>query len=140
MTADRPQKGVLDTNILIHWASLGEALLPMQPAVTAVSLAELSAAVHGGLTGEERARRMELLQRVESTFDPLPFDVAAARAYGRIASAVRALGRSPRSRALDQMIAAIAATRGLPLYTTNAGDFVGLEGIVQVVAVDRPTA
>ena len=32
----------------------------------------------------ERARRQERLQQAESDFDPLPFDAAAARAFGRV--------------------------------------------------------
>lgn len=83
-------------------------------------------------------QRVELLQRVESAFEPIPFGVEAARAYGAVSAAVRASGRSPRSRVADQMIAAIAAAMQLPLYTTNPGDFEGISRIVEIVEVPRP--
>ncbi len=38
----------------------------------------------------------------------------------------------------DLMIAAVAATAELPVYTTNPDDFAGLEEIVRVVPVRRP--
>jgi hypothetical protein len=31
----------------------------------------------------ERARRLDVLQRTENDFDPIPFDAEAARIYGR---------------------------------------------------------
>lgn len=36
------------------------------------------------------------------------------------------------------MIAATAASNGLPLFTTNPKDFAGLEAVLTVVPVDRP--
>ena len=82
---------------------------------------------------------MEVLQRVEHEFDPIPFDADAARAFGRISAGVLGAGRTPRRRVADLMIASVAVAQDLPLYTTNAGDFAGLNGIVDVVAVARPT-
>ncbi len=38
------------------------------------------------------ARRLDVLQRAESEFDPIPFGAEAARAYGRVAAAVIAAG------------------------------------------------
>ena len=81
----------------------------------------------------ERARRLDVLQCAEHEFDPLPFDVDAARAYGRVTAAVTAAGRKPRRRAVDLMIAATAIAAELPLYTTNPGDFAGLEYLVTVI-------
>lgn len=84
----------------------------------------------------ERARRQDRLQRVESTFDPLPFDAPCARAYGRIYAAVSARGRKARgARAVDLLIAAVALANELPLYTRDPEDFAGLDGLVTVVAV-----
>ena len=87
---------------------------------------------------EERARRTEALQRAESEFDPIPFDAEAARVYGRVTAAVVAAGRKPRRRIADLMIVSTAIAEGLPLYTTNPGDYEGLEKLVRVVPVARP--
>ena len=77
-----------------------------------------------------------MLQRAENDFDPIPFDAEAARAYGRVTAAVIAAGR--RRRTADLMIAATAIAAGLPLFTTNPGDFAGLAGVLAVVPVPRP--
>ncbi len=140
---DDPKLGLLDTNILILCRAIDPDELPDQMAISAVTLAELSAGVNlvAGANAEaveERARRADVLQRAENEFDPIPFETEAARAYGRISAAVLACGRSPRRRVADLMIAAVAAAAGLPLYTTNPDDFDGLEGIVRVVPVSRP--
>ncbi len=57
--------------------------------------------------------------RAESEFDPLPFDAEAARLYGRLAAAVHGVGRTPRRRIADLMIAATAAAHGLPCGPRN---------------------
>lgn len=142
MPVDR-ERGLLDTNVLILRSRIEPAQLPREMAICAITLAELSAGVHL-VSGDdadarsERARRLTVLQQVEHEFDPLPFDDAAARAFGRISAAVLDAGRTPRRRVADLMIAAVAATHRLPLFTTNPDDFTGLAGIVEVVAIDRP--
>ena len=112
--------------------------LPSELAVSAVSLAELSAGVHSSGEAVERARRTVRVQRVEATFSPLPFDAEAARQYGIIAAEVISVGRKPRGRIADLMIASIAAANRLPLFTTNPADFHGLESVVTVVPVPVP--
>jgi len=87
----------------------------------------------------ERARRTEALQRAESEFDPVPFDAEAARIYGRVTAAVAAADRTPRRRIAGLMIAATAIAEGLPLVTTNPGDYAGLEKLVLIVPVTRPS-
>jgi predicted nucleic acid-binding protein len=74
-----------------------------------------------------------VLQHVEATFEPLPYDQGAARLFGQICAAVRAAGREPRKRASDLMIAATAASNQLPLYTADPGDFRGSEDLVEVI-------
>ena len=86
----------------------------------------------------ERARRLEILQRAESEFDPVPFDAEAARIYGRVSAAVIATGRKPRRRIADLMIAATAIAEDLPLFTTNPADFADLDTLVRIIAVTRP--
>lgn len=81
-----------------------------------------------------RARRQTHLTRIEHTVEVLPFDIPSARAWARIYAAVARIGRKPRgSRALDLMIAATALAHRLPLYTMNAKDFRGLEGLIEIV-------
>ncbi|MFP1155377.1 type II toxin-antitoxin system VapC family toxin [Mycobacterium sherrisii] len=142
MSAD-PTRGLLDTNIVILRRAINPDELPDEMAISAVTLAELSAGVHlvsGDNTEaiEERARRADVLQRAESEFDPIPFETESARVFGRISAAVHARGRTPRRRMADLMIASIAAAAALPLYTTNPADFDGLDGVIRVVAVQRP--
>lgn len=144
MPADHRQ-GLLDTNILILRKWIDPAELPDEMAITAITLAELSAGPHqvrskaGYNEHAERARRMDVLQRAESEFDPIPFDAEAARIYGRLCAAVVATGRTPRRRVADLMIASIAAAEELPLFTTNPGDFKGLEELLTVVPVAHPS-
>ncbi|WBB98870.1 type II toxin-antitoxin system VapC family toxin [Solwaraspora sp. WMMD937] len=130
--------GLLDTNILILRRQIDHARLPDTMSISAVTLAELSAGPHHTDDPVERARRLDVLQRAESEFDPLPFDAEAARAFGRVVAAVLAAGRKPRARTADLMIASIAIGNRLPIYTTNPDDFAGLEGLVTVVAVPVP--
>jgi predicted nucleic acid-binding protein len=132
-------RGLGDTNILIYLERLAIDQLPAELLTSTVSLAELSAGVHSALDAGERARRVHRLQRVEATFIPLPFDVEAARRYGIIAAEVIAMGRKPRGRVADLMIASIAAANKLPLFTINPADFRGLESVVTAVPVPVPT-
>ena len=93
-------------------------------------MAELAAGPHATDDEDERARRQDRLQRIESVIDPLPFDAAAARAYGRIYAATRAAGRKARgARAIDLLIASVALANGLPLFTRNPDDFEHLRGL-----------
>lgn len=143
MTAEHAQ-GLIDTNIVVlrRWVDPEE--LPSEVAISAITLAELSAGPHAVRSdGEhdasrERARRMEVLQRAEHEFDPIPFDATAARIYGRLYAAISGIGRSPRRRIADIMIAATAVAENLPLYTTNPKDFHGLDDSLTVVSVRRP--
>lgn len=128
-------RGLLDTSVVIDHDIVDPASLPDESAIAAVTLAELAAGPHATGDGMERARRQDRLQWAVATWEPLPLDAEAARAYGRVFAATRATGRSSRARLADLLIAATAAAHGLPLYTRNPGDFIGLDGIVQVVAV-----
>lgn len=136
--AERHPRGLLDTSVIIGLEDTEPSSLPVQLAISAVTVAELAAGPHATTDTEERARRQDRLQRAEATFDPLPFDDAAARAYGRIYSAVVAAGRNPRgARVVDLFIAATALAHQLPLYTFNREDFDHLAGLVEVVVPVR---
>jgi predicted nucleic acid-binding protein len=120
----RNARGLIDTSVVIDLERVAAADLPEELAVSAITLAELAAGPLATADPAERARRQDRLQRAEATFDPLPFDVAAARAYGRIYAAVISAGRKARGRrAIDLLIAATALGAGLPLYTCNPDDF-----------------
>jgi predicted nucleic acid-binding protein len=142
-------QGLLDTNIVILRRWIDPEELPHAMAISAVTLAELSAGPHHVRRNDEqdtydeyaeRARRLDVLQRAENEFDPIPFDADAARAYGRICAAVIGAGRQPRRRIADLMIAATAVAEGLPLFTTDPDGFLGLNDLLTVVAVTRPDA
>ncbi|MDI3390777.1 type II toxin-antitoxin system VapC family toxin [Streptomyces sp. B-S-A8] len=143
------RQGLLDTNILILRRWLDPAELPAEVAISAITLAELSAGPHEVRSNTEqdnydehaeRARRMDVLQRAENEFDPIPFDTEAARTFGRVCAAVIGSGRKPRRRVADLMIAATAIAEELPLFTTNPDDFKGLDDLLTVVHVTRPEA
>lgn len=132
----RLARGLVDTSVVIDLQRLEPERLPEQVAVSAITMAELAAGPHATDDPDERARRQDRLQRAEATFDPVPFDDKAARAYGRVYSAVLAAGRKARGpRAIDLLIAATALAAELPLFTRNPSDFKGLESLMRVVGV-----
>ena len=124
--------GLLDTSVVIDLDRIDSDRLPYECAIAAITLAELAAGPHATDDENERARRQDRLQWAATTWDPLPFDTDAARMYGRVFAAVRASGRTARSRLADLLIAAIAAANDLPLYTRNPKDFVDLDRLVDV--------
>ena len=147
MTGERSAQGLLDTSIMILRKWINPAELPDQMAISAVTLAELSAGPHQVRRNDEqsdydehaeRARRLDVLQRAENEFDPIPFDAEAARIYGRVTAAVITAGRKPRRRLADLMIAAIAIAEDLPLFTTSPDDFAGLDHLLTLMPVTRP--
>jgi predicted nucleic acid-binding protein len=126
---------LLDTSVVVDHDLIDPASLPDASAIAAVTLAELAAGPHATDDDAERASRQDRLQWAAATWDPLPFDADAARAYGRVFAATRAAGRSSRTRLADLLIAATAAANDLDLYTRNQADFVALGDIVRVVEV-----
>lgn len=127
-------RALLDTSVVVDLGTIPAEDLPDEQAICAITLAELAAGPHATDDDAERARRQDRLQRIESVLDPLPFDAAAARAYGRIYAATRAATRKPRgARAVDLLIAAVALANGLPLVTRNPADFAHLEAIGLVI-------
>lgn len=130
--------GILDTSTLILLGRIEDTdTLPDEPLITAITLAELSVGPLVAPTDEERSARQAHLQQAEADFEPLPFDTAAARTFGRVAAGLRRVGRKPAARAYDAMITAIAISNDLPLHTCNPRDFTGIEELT-VVAVPHP--
>ena len=129
-------EGLIDTSVLIDWddPAVG-ATLPDMVAISAITMAELAAGPHLAREPLEKASRQARLQQVESLFDALDFDSAAARSYGQVVAAVVAAGRSHRSRVADLLIAAVAHSNRLALYTRNPQDFAGLDTLIALVAI-----
>ncbi|MFI6999725.1 type II toxin-antitoxin system VapC family toxin [Nocardia sp. NPDC050175] len=135
MTEAKHAVGLIDTCVLIDLARLSDNQLPVFVRISTVTLAELGLGVAVARTDLERLRRAEQLQEVESSFKTLPFDSSAARRFTLLAGLVTKIGRSPKPRKFDLMIAAVASAHRLPLYTRNAKDFEGLESVLTIVAV-----
>lgn len=134
MADSQHKRGLLDTSVLAEGND--DAHLPAETCVSTLSLAELAAGPHVATDLAERARRQLRLQIVEATVEMLPFDERCARAYGTVYATAAIRGRKPRGRrAVDLMIAATAMVHDLPLYTRNARDLAGLDGLLEVVDV-----
>ena len=127
-----PSRGLLDTSVVIDLTSIDPDRLPDESAIAAITLAVLAAGPHAG-DPDEAARRQDRLQWATGTWEALPFDADAARAYCRVFAAVRIAGRSHRTRLADLFVAATALSHGLTVYTRNADDFAALDGLISVV-------
>ena len=83
-------EGLLDTSVVLALHAIGDAsVLPDVALISAVTLAELSVGPLVAIDDAERARRLATVQQAEADFDPLPFDAAAARAFGQVAASFR---------------------------------------------------
>jgi len=123
-------RGLLDTSTVILLGRVADpAELPDDCVVSAITLAELSAGPHVARTEAERVARQLHLQLAEADFEVVPFDAAAARAFGAVSASLRKAGRKPAARAYDALIASVAIAAGLPLFTCNPGDFAGIDGL-----------
>jgi len=131
-------RGLLDTSTVILLPRLADPeLLPTEPLITAVTLAELSVGPLVARSDQERAARQAHLQQAEADFDASPFDAAAARAFGQVAASLRRSGGKTVARAYDAMIAATAVANALPVFTCNPEDFAGIDGL-EVIAIPHP--
>ncbi|WP_338771241.1 type II toxin-antitoxin system VapC family toxin [Nocardia vulneris] len=133
--SERRDSGILDTCTYIDLYELEPVSLPKVPELTAITLAELHQGVAMAKDPIARAERSERLGVAIVEFDPLPFDENAATRYGTLVALALASKRDPRPRKMDLMIAAIASSRGLPLFTRNSADFRGLKSMVEIVPV-----
>jgi len=132
---ERHESGVLDTCTYIDLGLLDPAALPQVPELTAITMAELHQEVALARDAATRAARTEKLGAAIVDFVPLPFDGEAAARYGTLVALTLAANRDPKPRRMDLMIAAIASSRGLPLYTRNAQDFDGVDDMVTIIAL-----
>jgi predicted nucleic acid-binding protein len=125
-------KAILDTSVLL---ATNVPELEGELAISAASLAELHFGVLVTTDAAIRAERLRRLSDLQRSFDALPVDDQVAASYGQLAAAVAASGRQPRSRVMDLLIAATAHAHAARLYTRNAADLVGIEHLVDIVAV-----
>ncbi|GGK28774.1 ribonuclease VapC [Pilimelia terevasa] len=123
-------RGILDTSVLI---AADVTPIPGQLAISVVSLAELRFGVLVAKDSTARSARLARLVALERRFDPLPVDESVADSYGRLAARVVEVGRQPRARVMDLLIAATAHAHGAAVYTRNVADFADLEDLVRVV-------
>lgn len=125
-------RGILDTSVLI---TPDIQPLPGELAISVISLAELGYGVLVAKTADARAERLARLSGLQRRFDPLPVDDAVAESYARLAARIAKVGRQPRSRVMDLLIAATAHAHGATLYTRNVDEVRGLGDLVEIVAV-----
>jgi predicted nucleic acid-binding protein len=129
-------KGLLDTSVFIALESgrpLDEQRIPHETAVSVVTLAELQAGVLAAADVDVRARRLATLDAV-SDIELIDIDESASRTWARMR--VHLAGSGRRVNVNDLWIAAVAASRGLPVVTQD-DDFGPVEGVagLQVVRV-----
>jgi predicted nucleic acid-binding protein len=123
--------GVLDTSVFIAnetGRAIDGTLIPAAVATTVITLAELNAGVLAAATSDIRARRLATLD-VVADMETLPVDDEAARMWARLRIHLAETGR--RVRINDLWIAAIAASRGLPVITQD-NDFDALGDVADV--------
>ncbi len=125
-------RGILDTSVVIA-TDVGP--LEGELGISAATLAELHFGVLVAKESAVRAERLRRLSRLQRQFDALPVDDAVAASYGQLAAALAAAGRPPRARTMDLLIAATAHAHSARVYTLNPSDFVGVDGLVEVIAV-----
>jgi predicted nucleic acid-binding protein len=129
-----PERGLIDTSVAVDLKKVDPTRLPADLAISALTLAEIACGPHATADELERARRQTHLQHVEATFESLSFDSDCARAFGHVYAAVLSIGRKALGpRKVDLMIAATALAHQMPLYTLNASDLRGLDGLVEIV-------
>jgi predicted nucleic acid-binding protein len=130
----RPERGLVDTSVLIASESsrpLNLAALPATAAVSAVTVAELHLGVLAAADDEIRARRLATLEGI-SDIEVIPIDEAVAASWALLRLRIATLGR--RLNVNDLWIAATSLTHGLPIVTQDA-DFDAIDGVSGVVVI-----
>lgn len=125
--SETPPAGLLDTSVFIATETgrqLEESLIPAEVATTVITLGELTLGVLAATTSDTRAQRLATLESV-ADMEMLPVDEEAARVCARLRIHLAETGR--RVRINDLWIAAIAASRTLPVITRD-DDFAALDG------------
>jgi predicted nucleic acid-binding protein len=115
------------------------ALLPEDPQISIITLAELTAGSRVAKDEKVRRARTEQLIAVQDAFSsPLPFDAGAVDAFGDVSASLHGRGAKKKARSIDALIAATAVANGMALYTCNPSDFTDIDNL-EVVSVPEPT-
>jgi len=122
-------RGILDTSVLIA-TDVGP--IPGELAISIVSLAELQFGVLVAGNQQARGARLSRLSAIQRRFDPLPVDEAVADSYALLAARTAQIGRQPRSRVMDLLIAATAHAHDATIYTRDPNDLTGLEDLITI--------
>lgn len=126
--------GVLDTSVFIAQESgrrLDASAVPDEVATTVVTVAELNLGVLAAASADVRAQRLATLDAIADIV-AFPVDDDAARMWARLRIHLAETGQ--RVRINDLWIAAIAASRGLPVVTQD-DDFVPLDGVAGLTVI-----
>ena len=114
-------RGLLDTSVFIageRERPLDVNRLPDEAAVSVVTIAELQLGVHMAAEEDVRAKRLETLGAVQSTYVALPIDESVAAAFAELVATARRAGRRPKVQ--DTWIAATARTHAVAVYTQDS--------------------
>lgn len=133
--SDRPERGLLDTSILIaeeNGRRLHRERLPRTAAISIVTKAELRLGVLAAADVETRDRRLTTLDSI-SEMTVLPIWGAVERVWAGMRAYLAASGRSVRVN--DLWIAATAAAYDMPVFTQDR-DFNALSGVNGLTVIE----
>jgi predicted nucleic acid-binding protein len=130
------ERVLLDTFVVIDYPADAVAAHAEAAAVSTITLAELSYALHAEdpLLSAAREKRYHW---IADTFAPIPFDAGTAGIYGALCANVLSIGRHPKPRRFDILIAAVAVTLGIPLITRNENDLRGIHSALAMITVQE---
>ena len=120
-------KLLLDTNICIYIikqrpAAVLKRFLEFQVGDIGISSITLSELHYGVAKSAHREKNARALDEFVTPLEVVPFDEQAAYVYGNIRAILEKAGTPIGS--MDMLIAAHAASLGIPLVTNNAREFV----------------
>jgi predicted nucleic acid-binding protein len=121
-----PVAVLIDSNVLM------DGLVVEGASISILTMFELAGGINSVADPGQRAARQRRYDAAAAVFDPFPVSRRVLDHYHAIDAAVVAIGRKPRPRRLDLVIAATARAHDLPLVTSNLDDYRGLETLLEV--------